>query len=268
MLSSELRKLINYLGGIWGVRFFWFHLALSDLRTKWRRSYFGILWSMMQPLGLTILLACVFSRLFHTNIVTYIPYIFSGIITWEFINQSVSNGSLVFVQAESYIKQCTHPLAIYTVRVILTNLITLIVASSGLFIWVFCTMPQNINSSWLAILTFFPIICLMVWPLTNSLAYLGARFRDIPYAMTLIFQAIWFISPVYFEENMFRGGGLNFLVDYNPIYHLLQILRAPLLQGHWPSVTNYLFCFFTFIFFLVLTIPAGKYLERKVIFYL
>lgn len=254
--------------GIWDARYFWVHLSLADLRSKWRRSFMGVLWSILQPLGMTILLSIVFSRLFHVDIVLYAPYILSGIITWEFMSSSLTGGSLAFVQADAYIKQCRHPLAIYTLRLILSNLIVLMLASTVLWIWALVALPQNIGLCWLAIISFFPLLALMTWPLASLLAYLGARFRDIPHAMGLILQAIWFISPVYFEAKMFRSGGLNGLVDYNPIYHLLQIIRAPVLEGQWPTLNNYLFCIGTAMVFALLAVLVGRKAERNVIFYL
>ena len=68
----------EYLEDIWKSRYFWTHLAMADLRSKWRRSFFGILWSIIQPLGLTVLLAIVFGRIFKTDIGTYAPYILFG----------------------------------------------------------------------------------------------------------------------------------------------------------------------------------------------
>jgi len=60
----------------------------SDLRSKWRRSFFGVLWSIIQPLGLTILIAVVFGRIFKTDIVKYAPYILSGVIIWDYISST------------------------------------------------------------------------------------------------------------------------------------------------------------------------------------
>jgi lipopolysaccharide transport system permease protein len=254
--------------GIWEARYFWLHLSLADLRSKWRRSFMGMMWSILQPLGMTLLLALVFSRLFHVDIVLYAPYILSGIITWEFMASSLTGGSLAFVQADAYIKQCKHPLAIYTLRLILSNLIVLMLASSVLWVWVLIVLPQNIGLPWLSVLTFFPLVALIIWPLASLLAYLGARFRDIPHVMGLVLQAVWFISPVYFEEKMFRNGGLNGLVDYNPIYHLLQIVRAPILEGQWPTLNNYLFCLATALLFTLLAVLIGRKAEPNVIFYL
>jgi lipopolysaccharide transport system permease protein len=241
---------------------------MADLRSKWRRSFFGILWSIIQPLGLTILLAIVFGRIFKTDIVKYAPYILSGIIVWDYISSTALGGSLAFVQADAYIKQSRHPLAIYTLRTALANLIVMAMASLSLIGWVLIVMPENFGLCWLAALSIFPIVGLICWPMGTFLAYIGTRFRDLPHALGLILQALWFVSPIYFDAQIFRNGGLHALVDYNPIYHILQIARAPLLQGEWPSLENFAYCAATFVVVSILAWLVGRRAEEKIIFYL
>lgn len=258
----------RYFSRVWDARYFWVHLALADLRARWRRSFFGVIWSILQPLGLTLLITLVFSRLFNSNIVTYAPYILSGIIVWEYISANTVAGALSFVQADAYIKQCSHPLAIYTLRTVLASTCVLALASVSLFAWVMVVLPHNFGWCWLATLTLFPVLGLIAWPLATLLSYASTRFRDIPHALGLVMQSLWFVSPVYFEAKMFRSGGLDALVDYNPVYHVLQLLRAPLLDGQWPTLQNYLFSFATAACFSVAALLIGARVERKVIFYL
>lgn len=259
---------MGYWEAIWRARYFWTHLAFSDLRSRWRRSFLGVFWSIVQPLGMTLLLALVFSKLFNTDIVIYAPYILSGIIVWECVTACVTGGALSFVQADAYIKQTRHPLAIYTLRTVLVNLMVLILASIALFIWSLIVLPENFGWHWLGALSIFPLLALVLWPLATVLAYVGTRFRDVPHATGLVMQALWFISPVYFEAKMFRDGGLEGLVDYNPIYHMLQLIRAPLLDGEWPTIENYGFTFLAAVVFFLLAWLVGRQAERKVIFYL
>lgn len=258
----------SYLSGIWDARYFWTHLSLSDLRYRWRRSFFGVLWSIMQPLGMTLLLAVVFGRIFNTNITEYAPYILSGMIVWEFMTATAIGGSMSFVQADAYIKQCHHPLAIYTLRTMLTNLLVLMLASLGLVAWVLVVMPQNFGWPWLAALMIYPIVALIAWPLCTVLAYISTRFRDVPHALALVFQTLWLVSPIYFEASIFQKGGLHVLVDYNPIYHMLEIIRAPLLRGHWPTAENFIYCLATIAVLLLLAWMIGRSAEKRVIFYL
>lgn len=260
--------MIVYFLRIWAARYFWVHLAFADLRSRWRRSFFGIVWCILQPLGLTLLLTLVFSRLFNADIVTYAPYILSGILVWEFISANTVSGALSFVQADAYIKQCSHPLAIYTLRNVLSSAIVLSLASLSLFAWAAVVLPQNIGWCWFGALTLYPVLALIAWPVSTLLSYASTRFRDIPHALGLVMQSLWFVSPVYFEAKMFRSGGLDALVDYNPVYHVLQLVRAPLLDGQWPTLQNYAFSLGTAACFAVLAMLVGARVERRVIFYL
>ncbi len=268
MKNGSMADAASYIRKIWEARYFWTHLALSDLRTRWRRSFLGALWSVIQPLAMTALLTIVFSRIFHADVSRYAPYIFTGMITWEFVGGTVSGGALAFVQADAYIKQTRHPLAIYTLRTALTNIFVFAFASVGLVVWVLLVMPENLGWSWLAALAIFPLLLMIGWSVATFLAYFATRFRDVPHALGLVLQALWFISPVYFEADVFRKAGLGSLVDDNPIYHLLQIVRAPLLAGEWPTTTNFTFAFAIPVIFGLLACLAGRRLERRVIFYL
>lgn len=267
-VRSNAHEMSAYISGIWRARHFWTHLSLADLRARWRRSFLGIFWSIVQPLGMTLLLAIVFGKIFKSDVLQYAPYILSGMVVWEFVTATAIGGSLSFVQADSYIKQCHHPLAIYTLRTTLTNLMVLMLASTGLIAWVLIVMPQNFGWPWLAALLIFPIVALTAWPLATALAYIGTRFRDVPHALALVFQALWLISPIYFEAKVFRGGDLHGLVDYNPIYHLLEIVRAPLLQGHWPSAENFAYSCGAITALLLCAWLLGRSAEKKIIFYL
>jgi lipopolysaccharide transport system permease protein len=81
-------------------------------------------------------------------------------------------------------------------------------------------------------------------------------------------MAMYFVSPIFLDAKLFRDGGLGALVDYNPIYHLLEIVRAPLLRGEWPTAANFAMCGIAIVVFSVLAILVGRSAERKVIFYL
>ncbi len=173
----------EYLENIWNSRYFWTHLAMADLRSKWRRSYFGVLWSIIRPFGLTILIAVVFGRIFKTDIVTYAPYILSGVIVWDYISSTAVGGALAFVQADAYIKQSRHPLAIYTLRTALANLMVLAMASLSLIGWALIVLPQNFGLCWVAALLIIPVVGAICWPMATCLAYVGTRFRDLPHAL-------------------------------------------------------------------------------------
>lgn len=259
---------MHYLRKVWDARYFWWHLVLADLRARWRRSFFGAMWSVLQPLGMTLLLTVVFGKIFGVDFVRYAPYIYSGIIAWEFVGTSVTGGSLAFVQADAYIRQTKHPLAIYTLRNALGGLLIFALASSGLLLWTLLLFPENMGWCWLAAPLVVPILLVCGWGISTFLAYLATRFRDIPHGLGLVLQAVWFVSPVYFEPSVFKNAGLAFLVDWNPVYHVLEILRAPLLRGEWPSAANLGWSAGTALTCCLVAWIAGQRLEERTIFYL
>ena len=63
-------------------------------------------------------------------------------------------------------------------------------------------------------------------------------------------------------------AGLDALVDWNPVYHVLQLVRAPLLEGRWPAPDDYLFALATACLVALLGWLVGQRSERRVIFYL
>lgn len=258
----------DYILKIYKSRHFWVHLSLADLRAKYRRSALGLFWSLLQPLGLTLLLSFVMGKLFNSPIVDYAPYVFSGIILWEFIFGSAVTGCNSFINAEGYIKQMCHPLIIYTLRSTLSGLINLFFAFAGFMIWVLLWKPENFGFSWLHLIPGFIILFAIGLCLGTIMAFINTKFRDFQQMIGLIFQSIWYVSPIFFEPKLFQSAKAAYLIDWNPIYHILNLFRAPMLEGKMPTLDNYIFSIATVIILLLLAIMYIKKDEKKIIFYL
>ena len=267
-MSDIIRKAKNYLQNIYDSRYFWTHLTFADLRTRYRRSLLGILWAMLQPLALAFLLSFVIGHIFKVSVLEYIPFVFSGLLIWEFISSSVITGCNAFVNAEIYIKQYIHPLAIYPLRHILSLLITLSLGLLVLFVLIAFWKPENLQFIPVIIFLNIPFLLLWAWPLSIIVAFVGTSFRDLQHVLIIFLQAIWYISPVFFQPKMFYQANLAFLVDKNPIYYLLSLFRDPLIEGHLAQLSSYLYVLMTAALFWII---AGMMLfkkETKLIFYL
>ena len=149
-----------YLTAIWACRHFWLHLTAADLRSRWRGSYLGIFWSIIQPIALTALISIVFSRVFGSEIDEYAPYILSGVVGWDFLSSSFTGGSLTYVQAAPYIGQRTLPLAIYPLRTVLGCGVVLVMGCTALMLWVLFTNPGNCNMSWFSLFASIALLLL------------------------------------------------------------------------------------------------------------
>lgn len=81
--------MLSAIEKIYKTRYFWFYLAKSDIRFKYRRSKLGYLWAVIQPLGITVIMAVVFSIAFKQPLGDYAVYILSGLIGWNLLMASV-----------------------------------------------------------------------------------------------------------------------------------------------------------------------------------
>lgn len=258
----------EYIHGMWKARYFWFHLAMADIRAKYRRSALGILWAVLFPLGLTLLLSVVMGSIFKTPIASYAPYVYSGIVVWEFVTGCAIAGCTAIINAEIYIKQYAHPLAIYPLRYALATLINFGFAFIGMVLWILFWQPSNINLSWVTLPLSTILLFMVGWPAAIITSFVNTVFRDFQQLATLGLQAVWYISPVFIDEKVFQNSQLSFLVHYNPVYHLLNLFRAPLLRGEFPQMANVTWVVGTIMALWLMAIALIRHRERRLIFYL
>lgn len=262
-------KLKDYAKKIFKTRYFWIHLVKSDLKSRFRRSKLGMLWMLVQPLLLTIIMSVVFSTVFHQPLGEYSVYILSGIVVWDIISSCTIAGGGSIMSAEQYIRQFNHPVTIYTLRSALLYIIMFLIELIALVIWILFTKPENIV---LAITT-LPLTLLLyfslAWSITTIAGYTNTKYRDYPQMMGLIMQTIWYLSPVFFKEEMFTlNPALNLMFHLNPITHILNLIREPFLYGRMPEAISYLFTLGTIILFGFWAYLINRNNSKKIIFYL
>ncbi|EKD77216.1 MAG: hypothetical protein ACD_42C00438G0004 [uncultured bacterium] len=230
----------QYLQRIWSARYFWWHLALSDIRARFRRSYLGIAWAVLTPLLLTAILTLVMSFIFKSQAISYAPYVYSGLIVWEVITSSGNDGCDAFFKASSYIKQFKHPMIIYSIRTVLVSMIYMMYALIGLAAWMLLKQPFHLL---VTLVWIVPALCMLFFialPVCIVCGITNTQFRDFARLLVLIFQMVWYVSPIFISDKLLmKSKHLHVLVTYNPIYHLLELFRAPILYGHAPMIIDF-----------------------------
>ncbi|HYF84131.1 MAG TPA: ABC transporter permease [Clostridia bacterium] len=260
--------MLNYFERIYAARYFWWSLVKAELRNKYRRSTLGLLWSLLYPFLVTLLLVYVLGSIFKTNILDLIPFIYSGFIVWDVISGSFLYGAGGIINSEAYIKQFSHPLAIYSLKQTLVLIINALISGIGVFAWCAVVKPQNIPYMILTLPITILLLFLFSWSVTTLSGIINTKFRDFQQMIGLIIQALWFISPVYFETKVFINANLGYLVYYNPIARIMNLVRAPFIDGTPATGTDYLFVIGTVAVFFVIDIFLIKRNEKELIFYI
>lgn len=257
----------DYLNGIWNARHFWRHLAQAELRYKFRRSKLGIIWTMIYPLLLTAMMAVVFGSLFKQPVREFAPYVFSGLLTWEFLVSSVIGGCQSLLVSEAYIKQYKHPFAIYPLKTNMVNIYTFLLALPGLALWILFIRPANLLVGLLAMPLSILLIFMLGWPIVLIVSFLNLKYRDFGQVSGLLMQLIWYGSPVFYDPKMLNSPTLIAVLELNPVTHILNLVRAPMLYGQFPALMDYAFVLATMLFFYLLALFMIWRSEKTLIYY-
>lgn len=217
----------------------WSKLGWNDIVQRYRRSLLGPFWLTASMAIMVISLGTIYSRLFKMELREFLPYLCVGLLVWGYISSTIAEAGSLFTGAESYIKQIRLPYSLYAFRFIWSRAIIFahnLIIYFGVLIY-FQIWPGP------GMLFAIPGLVLLTINLTLiSLLFgmLSARFRDIPQIISSVTQIAFFVTPVMWSPVLL---GLNSpIVLLNPFFHLLEIVRAPLLGQVFPF-TSYIAVF-------------------------
>lgn len=226
---------IRYIIELFTYRHLMWSLVGSDLRSRFRRSYFGILWSLVQPLGFALALAYVWANLLVIpDYWTFLVYVYAGLIVWEYFSNCVVSSQDSLLNGEGYLKQTRIPFLVFQLRPAMSGLVVLAAAFCGLIGLQVIMGKVPIGLAW-AVQTpaAFVVLFLFMAPMCIVLSVLGTQFRDLKHLSTMVVSALFLLSPVMFERAMFDSDKLQLLRLLNPMITVLDMFRAAVVHGEW-----------------------------------
>jgi lipopolysaccharide transport system permease protein len=214
----------------------WGRLGWNDILQRYRRSVIGPFWLTASMAIMVIALGVLYAQLFNQPIDDFLPYFCVGLLVWTLIASYLSESGVLFTGSESYIKQISLPYSVYVYR---ASWAKLIIFAHNFLIYFGVLLYFQIWPGGVALLA---IPGLIIVVLNGTLASLtigivSARFRDIPQLIASGVQILLFVTPIFWKPESLRGHA--YVTDFNPFFHLLEIVRAPLL-GNMPTATNYI----------------------------
>ena len=222
MAFRDLKASSHRLGLAWT-------LAWQDVLARYRGSVLGPFWITLS-MGLMVLgIGLLYARLFDLPLNDFMPFVALGIVFFGMINGTINEGCSTFIQASGILSQTALPMFTFVWRTVLRNLINLahhavIIVVVLIFYgyWSAANLPLAaiglllllVNTAWLSMLA----------------AIASARFRDVPQIVISVMQFAIFVTPVFWTPDRFPER--HAVLAFNPFYHMLQAVRAPLLGQH------------------------------------
>jgi lipopolysaccharide transport system permease protein len=262
-------RVTGYLSEIWKLRHFWLALVRIDLRNRYRRTVIGMGWSLLHPIAMTAVLCLFFGAMFGHPLRTFAPHVLSGLTFWGFMSAVIMQGCQSFFQGESYIRQHTAPLAIYPLRTTLSAGFHFLLgfAVTMVLVWSFNGFGNLRTTPYL--LPTFLLLFIIGWSLTICMGAANVLFQDCQHLVSVVMQMLFYMTPIMYTASNFKNQPkATMILHWNPLASLLEMIRAPLIDGCRPSTWAIGMSIGTAIVAVTAAMLTLRYFEKRLIFYL
>jgi len=202
-----------------------FELVRKGIKLKYRRSYLGVVWSMIEPLLTMLVLTLVFGTLLGHHEKSFPVYILSGRLIYSLFSQSTTTALKSIRQNEGLIKKVYVPKILYPMSAVVFNYILFVIslvvlAGVSLALGVYPTM------SIFKIVIPLGILFVMSIGVGLVLSTFGTFFRDLEYLWNVALMLIMYASAIFYYPDVILESGVSFILKFNPLFCVISNFRS------------------------------------------
>lgn len=224
----------------WGALFTrgrtWMLMGNTDISMRYRRSVIGPFWISIAMAAMVLAIGTLFSQVMNQPYQEFLTYFGCGILAWTLLASMIIESCNIVTEAEGHLRSVHIPVPVLGARMVYRNFI--IFFHNALVVLVMLALLghqfslQNLMA--LAGLAAYAVLGLMV---AIALGPICARYRDLSPLIANVMQIMFFLTPIFWVP----GSSLSrpIVVEANPFYHLVQVVRAPLL-GETPDPLSWI----------------------------
>ncbi len=254
------------------------NLTLRELRSKYKRSFLGWIWSLLNPLANTLVYTVVFGVLFKakppeegpSHLQVYALYLLCALLPWNFFQTSVMSSVGSLVGNGNLIKKTYFPRELLPASTVGAALVSHLI-EMGLLLVVLLAFGDYWAIEWLPV-TFVLILLVGVFGLGAGLLFsiLNVYFRDIEHFLGIFFLLWLYATPIVYPPSTLQGhhlpgthlGALEVL-RVNPMTEMAALFRSTMFYGRAPDGWSLLyFAVWAFALFWVGLRVFGR-MERR-----
>ncbi|MBO6164408.1 MAG: ABC transporter permease [Lachnospiraceae bacterium] len=214
----------GYFKNFWHYRYLLYELVQKGIVLKYRRSYLGIIWSLLEPILTTIVLTLVFGTLFGNTNPQFPLYILIGRLLYSCFSTG-TKGALRSIRANAgMIKKVYVPKYLYPLSSVLFNYVIFLLSLIVLFIWGILVKAYP-NWRWFGLL--FPLLVLLVmtFGVGMILATVAVFFRDMEYLWDVLLMIVMYTCAIFYYPDRLLKSGYSFVLQLNPLYGVVANAR-------------------------------------------
>lgn len=207
-----------------------YELVKKNIKLKYRRSYLGILWTLIEPLLTMIVLTVVFGTFFNKGTPQFPVYVLTGRLLYSFFSSSTKAGLKSVSGNSSMIKKVYVPKYIYVVASVISNFVIFLIS---LIVLVGVAIVLKVQPTVYLLEAVVPLFILLILSLGTSLilATLSVFFRDVEYIWGVVTMLIMYASAIFYPVERIIKTGKGWVFNCNPVYMCIANFRNSVLYG-------------------------------------
>ena len=226
---------MTHLRALWRYRNLLRLWTMREIRVRYKQSFIGAAWAIVQPLALALMFTTVFAKLIKvpTGAIPYPLFSYTAVLLWSFFAGGINSGISSLINNSNLVGKVYFPREILPLAAIGAALVDLVVASTGVAVLMaYYRWPLHSAALWL-----LPLLLLLVLLMTG-LAMLGAAaivyYRDVRFLVPLGLQLLFYASPIIYPVDLVPES-LRRVYALNPLVGILSGTRDALLMGVAPD---------------------------------
>ena len=223
---NQLKELYNY-------REMMYNLVKKDLRTRYKGSFLGFLWTFINPLMQLVIYTIVFSTIMRVDVDQFYIYLFVALIPWIFFTSAIQGGATSIIGGKDLIKKIYFPRLIMPISVVNAAFMNMLFSMIVVFV---ALLISGIGLS--KYIIFLPVIMLLEYLLALGLAFifsaLNVFFRDLEHILGIVIMGWFYLTPIVYTLDMIPEQYIK-LFYLNPMTNIIMAYRDILYYKQMPD---------------------------------
>ena len=249
----------QYMKNFAKYRYLLSELVKKGIKLKYRRSYLGIIWTLLEPLMTMMVLCLVFGTLFGKDDPTFPVYVLTGRLLYSFFSTATKTAMRSVRQNAAMIKKVYVPKYMYPLSTVIYEYVIFLISLIVLFV---VAIVLKVRPTIYLVQAIVPLVLIFILVLGVGLilANVAVFFRDMEYIWSVGLMLIMYTCAIFYKTERVIGTGNGWVFKINPLYSIIAIFRNAV---YGQPMELYHLCYATICSFGALIVGVVLFIRKQ-----